>query len=274
MQDLDLLDGRLRVSNMPGAGGGVAFAHVVTERQNENGLLVAASSGTTLRLAQGQYGEFKADDVRWLGAISVDYGMIAVAQSSPFQSLDDVIEAWRKDPASAVLGGGSAVGGQDHLMSLLLAKEAGIDPLKLRYVSFDGGGEALSAALGGHIAILSSDVSSNRAQVEAGTVRGLAVLAPERLEGDMAIIPTAKELGYDVEWPTFRGFFGPAGMSEDAANSWEQKLKQVEASDAWVDVRTQLGLQPYALIGDPFQQFVTQQIDELQALTQSMGLSN
>ena len=273
LQELDLIEGQMRTTNMPGAGGGVAFAHVVTEQSTNDRLLVAASPGTTLRLAQGQYGDFQPEDVRWLGAISADFGMIAVAASSPFRSLHDVVEAWRTNPGSATLGGGSAVGGQDHMMSLLLAKSAGLDPLQLRYVSFDGGGEALAAALGGHVDMVSGDVTSNVAQIEAGTMRALAVLAPNRLEGPLSDVPTAKEFGYDVEWPIFRGYFGPAGMPDEAADRWIEILEITAASDAWAAARMQHNLQPFAMTGASFEAYIYKQIEDLRALSREIGLT-
>jgi len=272
--DAQLIEERIRVLNMPGAGGGVAYAHVVTERGEGEQVLVAASTGTTIRLAQGLYGEFSTDDVHWLGAIGVDYGMIAVAVDSPFKTLEDVVEAWRTDPGSATMGGGSAVGGQDHMMSLLIAKEAGIDPAQLRYVPFDGGGEALAAALGGHIALVSGDASSNQAQIEAGTMRALAVLSEKRLDGVLSHIPTAKELGYDVEWPIWRGYYAPKGTSDETLQKWYKVLEQTEQSEAWADVREQYGLQPYALIGEPFEAFIQQQVEELSVLSEEMALSS
>lgn len=273
LQELEMIEGRLKVTNMAGAGGGVAYAYVANERAGDERLIVAASTGTTLRLAQGQYGELKAEDVHWLGAISAEYGMIAVAESSPFQTLDDVVDAWRKDPSSAVIGGGSAVGGQDHMMSLLVAKTAGIDPLTLRYVSFDGGGEALAAVLGGHVHVLSGDATSNAGQIAAGNIRPLAILGPERMPGSMSGIPTARELGYDVDWLIFRGFYAPADISPEAAAYWQELLQKVEQSDVWASSRIQYDLQPYSLFGASFESLVEQQINELRQISQELGLT-
>src|SRR3990172_5795814 len=147
--ELRIAPGSVRVTNMPGAGGGVAFAHTVTLRQNDSGLIVAASPSTTLRLAQGQYGVVTERDVRWVAALGAEYGVLVVGRDSPFHTLADLLAAWRADPASLITGGGSAVAGQDHMKVLLLAYRSGLDPRRIRYVPFDGGGEALTALLGG-----------------------------------------------------------------------------------------------------------------------------
>ncbi|MCP4994189.1 MAG: hypothetical protein GY934_10465, partial [Gammaproteobacteria bacterium] len=118
----------LQVTNMPGGGGGVAFASVVSERNDDNSLLIAASPATTLRLAQGQYGEFGAGDVRWLGAVGADFAVLAVKADSEIESLEQLVEMLQSDANAINFGGGSSVGGQDHMKVLLLAQAIGVDP--------------------------------------------------------------------------------------------------------------------------------------------------
>lgn len=214
--ELGLAPGMVRVSNMPGAGGGIAYAHAVSQRHGDGNVLVAASPATVLRLAQGQFAHLTEEDVRWVGAVATDYGMLAVQPEAPWTNLEALLEQWRRDPASIVVSGGSAVGGQDHMKILLLADRAGIDPRRVRYVPFDGGGEALTALLGGFVNVFSGDVTGGQAQLEAGNIRVLAVLGAERMDGPLAAVPTARELGYPVEWVTWRGFYAPGGIADDA----------------------------------------------------------
>ena len=133
-----------------------------------------------------------------LAAIAADYGVIAVGRDAPWQSFDELIQAWRRAPSAIVAAGGSAVGGQDHMKLLVLAREAGIDPRAIRYVPFDGGGEAVTALLGGFVAVVPLDVSEVLRLFEAGEVRVLATLSPQRLDAPFDAVPTARELGYDV----------------------------------------------------------------------------
>jgi putative tricarboxylic transport membrane protein len=107
----------VQVTNKAGGGGAVAYAEVVAKRNAENNLVVAASTATTTRLAQGQFAGFTADQVRWLGAVGADYGVIAVAKDSPHKTLNELMDAIKADPTSISVAGGSAVGGWDHLAS-------------------------------------------------------------------------------------------------------------------------------------------------------------
>src|SRR3546814_16692054 len=97
--------------------------------------------------------------------------------------------------------GGSA-GGVDHIAVGLLAKAAGVDPTKINYIAYSGGGEALAAILGSQVTAGISGYGEFEAQVEAGTLRVLAVSGEERLEGVDA--PTLKEAGYDVVLQNWR----------------------------------------------------------------------
>lgn len=270
--ELGLSPGVMRVTNLPGAGGGIAFAHAVAQRDRDENVLVAASPATTLRLAQGQFAHLREDDVRWVAAIGADYGVVAVAAGAPWNSLEDLLAEWRPDPARFVVAGGSAVAGLDHMKMLVLGDAAGVDPLRIRYVAFDGGGEALTALLGGFVQVLSTDASQVIPHLEAGTLKVLAVLAPQRAGGVLASVPTAHEAGYDVEWVTWRGFYVPKGIPDESYHRWVEVLTRVEGSEAWARVRQASGLDPLLLTGADFEAFVREQVAEYREMSREIGL--
>lgn len=263
----------MRVTNLPGAGGGIAFAHVVSQRLEDPNLIVAASPATTLRLAQGQFGDFTEEDVRWLAAIAADYGVVVVRADAPWRDLPSLMDEWRKSPESIVVSGGSAVGGQDHMKMLLLGRAAGMDFRRIRYVPFDGGGEAMTALLGGFVEVCSADGSEVLGQLEAGAIRVLAVLARQRLEPPLDRVPTTFEAGYPVEWVIWRGFYAPAGISEEACAEWLNVMEHVAGSEAWSSLRQRLGLTRFVLLGDDFEAFVREQVGTFRDLTRSLGLA-
>lgn len=272
LRELGLSPGLVRTSNVPGAGGGVAFARTVARRGDDSNVLVAASPATVLRLAQRQFGDLTEDDVRWVGAVGAEYGVLAVAADAPWQTLDDLLAEWRRDPTSLVVSGGSAVAGQDHMKVLLLAHRAGIDPKRIRYVPFDGGGEAMTALLGGFVQVFSGEGSEVEGQVEAGRLRVLVTLSPERLEGPLAGIPTAAESGLDVTWVTWRGFYVPPDITEEEYREWVRVLDQVGRSEAWAEARRTNRLQPFFLVGDDFSDFVRDQVEDFRAMSREIGL--
>ena len=139
--------------------------------------------------------------------------------------MDDFVEAWKKDPGKLAIAGGSA-GGTDQILAGLLAQAAGIDPKKVNYIAFSGGGEALAAILGGKVAAGISGVSEFTDQIASGKMRALAVSGSERVEGFDA--PTAKEAGLDVELENWRGVVAPAGISD----ADKEALTERRAGDA------------------------------------------
>lgn len=257
---------------MPGAGGGVAFARTVAQRGDDGRVLLAASPSTTLRLAQGQYGSLTENDVRWVGALGAEFGVLAVAADAPWQSLDDLLDTWRTDPSSLVVSGGSAVAGQDHMKVLLLAHRAGIDPKRIRYVPFDGGGEAMTALLGGFVHVFSGEASEVEGQVRAGRLRVLVTLAPERIEGPLASVATARESGIDVTWVTWRGFYVPGEVADSTYERWVRVLNEVGESSAWEEARVANRLHPFFVSGEEFERFVKDQVQDFREMSREIGL--
>lgn len=273
LQDAKLISGSMQVTNKAGAGGGVAFAEVVNKRNTDDNLIVAASSSTATRLAQGAYTGADYSQVRWLGAIGTDYGMIAVSADSPIKTLPELMAKVKADPASVAFAGGSAVGGWDHLKVLIAAKKSGqADVRKVKYVAFDGGGEAVTQLLAGKVQAFTGDISEAKGFVDAGKIKVLAVLAPERMSGDFAKFPTAKEQGLDVVGANWRGFYVPGKMSNDAYKFWSEQLTKVNNSKEWKVTAAKNGMELMNLSGDKFAAFVKADIDQIQALSREIGI--
>ncbi|HEX9858112.1 MAG TPA: tripartite tricarboxylate transporter substrate-binding protein [Paracoccaceae bacterium] len=273
LQDLSLVPGTMQVTNLAGGGGGVAFAEVVNKRNADSELLIAASTATATRLAQGAYPGNTVDQVRWVGSVGTDYGIIAVAASSPVQSLTDLLDQVKADPKSVAFSGGSAVGGWDHLKVLITTRAAGIEDVRqIKYVAFDGGGEAVTQLLAGSVQAFTGDASEAKGFVDSGDIRVLAVLAPERMTGDFAEFPTAAEQGVDAIGANWRGFYIPGGASDEAYDFWVNALGTVYESAEWKTVMEQSGLAPLDLRGDEFNAFVVDSVNSINALSKEIGL--
>ncbi len=273
LQDLGLVPGTVQVTNIAGGGGGVAFAEVVNKRNADNDLIVAASSATSTRLAQGAFPGNTMDQVRWVASVGADYGIIAVAADSEVETLPQLMDQIKADPRSVSISGGSAVGGWDHLKVLIAAQAAGIEDVRtIKYVAFDGGGEAVTQLLAGSVQAFTGDASEAKGFVDSGDIKVIAVLAPERLEGDFASFPTATEQGLDVIGANWRGFYAPGGMSDDAYNYWVDAVAQVYSSEEWKEIMAQNGLAPLDLQGEEFQQFVAESVARIEGLSREIGL--
>ncbi|MBY6121554.1 tripartite tricarboxylate transporter substrate binding protein [Mameliella alba] len=273
MQDLGLIDKTMQVVNLAGGGGGVAFAEVVNKRNDEDDLIVAASTATATRLAQGAYPGNTMDQVRWLATIGADYGVIAVSADSEVDSLPALLDQIKADPTSVSVAGGSAVGGWDHLKVLIAANAYGISDVRsVKYIAFDGGGEAVTQLLAGSVQAFTGDISEAKGFVDSGDIKVIAVLSPERLPGEFAEFPTAREQGIDAIGANWRGFYAPGDMSDEAYDAWVSKIADLYASDAWKDVMAANGLAPLDLQGAEFQSFVADSVAQIQAISREIGI--
>ncbi|MCT8331279.1 Bug family tripartite tricarboxylate transporter substrate binding protein [Albidovulum sediminis] len=272
LYDLKLVDQPVQVTNMAGAGGGVAYTHIVSDRNEDADLIVAASSATTTRLAQNAYAGMAADQVRWVGAIGGDPGVIVVAKDSPFQTLGDLVEAIKADPTSVTFAGGSAAGGFDHLKPLMVLKSAGFtDFAQVKYIGMDGGAEAITQTIGGFTQAMTGDMSEISGFIKSGDVRALAVLTAEPVPG-FEEIPTAKSQGFDVEVVNWRGLYVPRGISDDQFNAWAEKLQTVADSAEWKQVMADNGLAPFTKVGADFQGWIDQVIADTTTLSKEIGV--
>ena len=266
------LDKPVQVTNMPGAGGGLAFNTVVNERNDDADLIIAASSATTTRLAQNAYAGRTADEVRFVGAIGADPGIIAVAADSPYNSLKDLVDAILADPGSVAFAGGSAVGGFDHLKPLMVLKEAGFtDITKIKYIGVDGGADAITQTVGGFTQAMTGDMSEVVSFLANGDIRVIAVLTDERVPG-FEDIPTATEQGYSVVAVNWRGLYVPKGVSDDTFNSWADKLQMVADSAEWKEAMAANGLAPFTKVGGNFQGYVDGLVADINAMSKELGV--
>jgi putative tricarboxylic transport membrane protein len=272
MYDIKAIEKPIQVTNMAGAGGGLAFNYVVAERNDDAELIVAASSATTTRLAQNAYAGMTADQVRFVGSIGADPGVILVGAKSPYKSLSDLVEAIKAKPDSVAFAGGSAVGGFDHLKSLMVLQRAGItDITKVKYISFNAGADAITQTIGGFTQAMTGDMSEVVGFLKSGDVRVLAVLTDERVPG-FDDIPTAKEQGIDVVAVNWRGLYIPKGVSDDTFKMWADRLQKVADSDEWKKVMAANGLAPFTKVGNDFQSYVDGIVGEVRELSKVLGV--
>ncbi len=272
LYDLGEVEAPVQITNMAGAGGGLAFSTVVNERDTDADLIVAASSATTTRLAQNAFGGATADQVRFVGAIGADPGVIVVAADSPFQSLNDMVDSIIADPTSVAFAGGSAAGGFDHLKPLQILKAAGFDDITaVRYIGVDGGADAITQTIGGFTQAMTGDMSEIVGFINSGEVRVLAVLTEERVPG-FESIPTAREQGYDVVAVNWRGLYVPGGISDAEFDAWAAKLQAVADSAEWQEAMVANGLAPFTKVGGDFQSWVDGVVAQTAELSREIGV--
>jgi putative tricarboxylic transport membrane protein len=258
---------------LPGGIGAVAFDRVATGRLGGPGTLVAFSSGSLLNLAQGRFGPHPPSAVRWIATLGTDYGVIAVHRDSPYKRLQDLVTALGQDPSRMAFGAGGTVGSQDWVKAALLVRAAGRDHKAMRFVSFEGGGDALGALQGKHVDVFPGDAAEALQAIAGGAaVRLLAVLSETRLGGALTGVPTAREQGVDIVWPTVRGLYLSANVPDAAVRAWTAAFAEAVAAPGYAALRERHSLYPFALTGTALDDYVQARIKTYRALADELGL--
>ena len=263
----------IRTTYLPGGIGALAFTTIVTRRPDDPSAIVAFSGGSLLNLAQGKFGPYSEANVRWLAIVGTDYGVVAVRKDAPFRSLEDVVHALKTDPRAVSFAAGGTIGSQDWFKAALLARAAGVSHKSMRFVAFEGGGDALSALEGGHVDVFTGDAAEALRHLAGRSgVRLLAVLAEQRLPGALHGVPTAREQGFDIVWPTARGFYLGPGVSDAAVRDWSDAMRKAMASDGFAKQRADYGLFPLSLSGQELRQFIDDSMARYRRLAGEFGL--
>lgn len=261
------------ITYQPGGIGALAFKNVVTHNKADGTAVIAFSSGSLLNLAQGRFGPYTTADVHWLFSLGMDYGVIAVRQNAPYKNLAQLVTALHEAPQKIIFGAGGSIGSQDWFKAALLARTAGISHKTMRFVAFEGGGEALTALGGEHVHVLAGDAAEVGQHIDQGAkVRVLAVLADKRLPGRWAHVPTAKEQGYDIQWPILRGVYMGPNVDEAQRKEWVNALTRASKHPHFKSMLKRSGLEEHTLSGNALEQQIELQRTQYQRLAQEFGL--
>ena len=273
LEEKDLVPGSVTVTNMPGAVGAVAYANIASKRNDDPNALVATSTVGITQIAQGKY-PADVDAMRWLAMLGADVGTLLVAKDSEYESMQAVLDAVKADPSSVVVGGSSSIGGWDHLRFLMLAQEAGVpeDQLKnIRWVQFEGGGDAVTQLMGGQLDAVLTDIGEIGGFIRSGDINSLAVMSDERLEA-YPDVPTAREQGIEAEGYNWRGFYMGGDVSDEAYQGWVDILQTLYDSEEWKKSATESGLTPIWRGGEEFETFVRESEQRVTDISKAIGV--
>lgn len=268
-----LLDGKLleqaSFENMSGGGGGKALNHLISTAERQEKTMLVNSTPIIIRSLTGVFPQ-SFRDLTPIASVIADYAAFVVPKDSKYASLAEVIADFRKDPKSVKIAGGSVKGSMDHLVPAMVIKAAGGDPLKLKYIPYDAGGKAMAGLLSGDTQVLSTGYGEALGLANQGEVRILAVTAGERLE-QTPDVATVKELGYDVVFANWRGFFGIPGLPKDKAEAYQAVLKQMYDTPEWEEIRKQRGWQNLYQPGAEFYSFLESQEKAIGSIMRELG---
>jgi putative tricarboxylic transport membrane protein len=265
MQAGKLVSG-VQFENKGGAAGTIGLAQFVNSAKGDpNALLVGGMvmvGGIVLNKSP-----VDLTQVTPIARLTTENEVVVVPAKSPHKNLGELLAAFKGNPGSISWGGGSA-GGTDHILIGLMAKAIGADASKINYVAFKGGGEAVAAIIGGHVAAGVSGLSEFSEHIKSGRMRALAVSGAEREEG----IPTMKEQGVNVVLGNWRGVFAAPGITPAQRDGLVKMVKAATETPAWKESLQKNGWQAWFIAGDEYKAFLDEDIKRISAIIESLGL--
>jgi len=268
LEDEDL-SGRFEVTNVIGAGGTVAMQRLLNEEGVDD--LVMSMGLGVVGATYTNNSRARVSQATPIARLIEDQEALIVPKDSPFTTVQDLVDAWKADPKSVTIGGGSSPGGPDHLFPMQLAKTVGIDPKQVKYIVYDGGGPLTSALLGKKIDVGTSGPSEFEGQLKDGSLRVLAVSGEERLETVDA--PTLTESGIDMTFVNWRGILAPPGISTENRERLVKMFTEMHSTKGWQEAVKRNGWIDSFATGEEFRTFLVEQDERVESTLKELGLA-
>lgn len=270
-QERKLFEQTSSVSNRPGGGGAVALAYMANHKGDAHYIQIVAQPLISNHVAGRSKQHFT--DFSPIAIFAVEYVTLVVRADSPIKDAREFIAAMRKDPTAYSVAIGTVVGNATHSSYAHAMKAAGVDVKRLRSVAFNSGSEGMTAAMGGHVDAAAGSVSTVLPHVRSGKLRVLAIGAPKRWEGELASVPTWKELGIDSAQDLWRGLAGPPGFTAAQTAFWDATIARTVKDPEWIkDVERNLAANVYKNSADTVKHWQSEYAD-VKALFIEMGLA-
>jgi len=254
--------------NKGGAAGAIGLAQFVNASKGDPNALMVMGAVMLGGIITGKP-PVSLSQATPIARLTSEYNVFVLPANSPFKTMKDVIEQMKKDPGSVKWGGGSR-GSTEHIAAAMIARDVGVDPSKINYVAFRGGGEATAAILGGNVTVGGSGYSEFAEYINTGKMRAIAVTSESRLKG--VSVPTLKEQGINVVLGNWRGVFGANGITPEQAKALTEMVVKATKSKAWTEALDKNNWTPALLTGPAFASFVDDEFASLRAVMVKSGM--
>jgi putative tricarboxylic transport membrane protein len=254
--------------NKGGAAGAIGLAQFVNAAKGDGNAMMVMGAVMLGGIITGKP-PVSLSQATPIARLTSEYNVFVLPAASPLKTMADVVEQMKKDPASVKWGGGSR-GSTEHIAAAMIARAVGVDPAKINYVAFRGGGEAVAAILGNNVTVGGSGYSEFAQYIDSGKMRAIAVTSAQRLKG--INVPTLKEQGIDVEIGNWRGVYGGPGITDAQRKALTDMILKAVKSKAWAEAMEKNAWTPALMTGKEFDDFVDREFASLRATMVKAGM--
>ena len=254
--------------NKGGAAGVIGLAQFVNASKGDANAMMVMGAVMLGGIITGKPA-VSLDRATPIARLTSEYNVFVVPADSPLKTMKDVVAQMQKDPGSVKWGGGSR-GSTEHICASMLATKVGVDPKKVNYVAFRGGGEATAAVLGGNVTVGGSGLSEFSEYIAAGKMRAIGVTSEKRLPG--VNVPTMKEMGYDVVLGNWRAVYGAPGITPEQRAALADLIVKATKTKSWSESLEKNAWTPALLTGKAFDEFVDNEFASLRGIMHLAGM--
>ena len=252
----------------PGASGNVGLE--TASKSPPDGYTIVLSS-PVIALSPLLYGKLNYDpwkDLAPIALVGAVRNVLVIHPSVPAKTLKEFVQIARKSPGKLNYGSGG-IGTTTHLAPELLKS---LEKLNIVHVPYKGSGLALIGLASGQVDMEVLAAPAALGQIQAGRVRALAVLSPERLH-DLPDVPTTREQGFaNFEISVWYGMLAPAGTPREIINRLNTELtKAVTAADMKPKL-AQAGVEPLTSTPEEFGNFIRSEATRFEKVIKEAGI--
>jgi putative tricarboxylic transport membrane protein len=258
-----------RYEHVAGGSGALGLSRFLSTRRGQGDALMVSGMVMVGALAANR-SPVKLLDATPVARLTGEFEVVVVPAASPLRSMANLMAQLTSNPGSVSWAGGAA-GGSDHILAGMIAKAAGVDPKRLAYVAYAGGGQAQAAVLGSQVTCAVNGYAEMSEQIRAGKLRALALSSDTRQPG--INIPTFKEQGVDVELFNWRGVFAAPGITEAQKKVLTDLIDTMAKGPVWRAELQKRNWTDIYLSGDAFGRYLREETARVTAIVSDLGLA-
>ncbi|MFS0634276.1 tripartite tricarboxylate transporter substrate-binding protein [Mesobacillus foraminis] len=225
----ELVNGNISIVNKIGAGGELGWKSINQERE---GQALAVNSSLLITNQLLGRSQLTVKDFTPLATLATEWEVVLVSKDADISSARALMDHLKKAPHNYRFGVSPRLGNDDQLSFVLAGRQAGIEAEQLDYYVYEDSDQVVKALLSHQVDVAAMSLSEAKKYYDSKQVKLLVVSSHQRVS-EIPEVPTWKEEGIDLVFQHWRGVMGPAGMTEEEIQFWDETFAQMVSTKEW-----------------------------------------